>query len=138
MNVGEFVDVVGRAFSVPPIGGFRQTEVEDLHRAVRRDADVRRLQIAMDDAALVRRLERRRDLLARSAMRSSTGIGAARDPLREVLALDQFHDETRDAAFGDAVDLRDVGMVQRREHLRLAREARQPLRIAREQTRAGP
>jgi hypothetical protein len=32
---------------------FRQPEIEDLHRAVRRDLDVRRLQIAMDDALLV-------------------------------------------------------------------------------------
>ena len=45
----------------------RQTEVEHLHRAVGADLDVGRLQIAMDDALLVRGFERLGDLLARSA-----------------------------------------------------------------------
>ena len=32
----------------------------------------------------------------------------------------------------EAVDVRDVRMIQRREHLRFALEAREPIRIARE------
>jgi hypothetical protein len=42
---------------------FRETEVEHLHDPARRDHDVRGLQVAMDDAALVRDFERLRDLL---------------------------------------------------------------------------
>ena len=41
----------------------RQAEVQHLHRAVRSHLDVRRLQVAMDDALLVRRFERLGDLL---------------------------------------------------------------------------
>ena len=56
------------------------------------DLDVRGLEIAMDDALLVRRFERLGDLLARSAAPRRRGW-PARDPLRQILALDQFHDE---------------------------------------------
>jgi hypothetical protein len=40
------------------LSGFRQAEVEHLDGAVRADSDVRRLQITMDDALFVRRLQR--------------------------------------------------------------------------------
>ena len=40
----------------------RQTEVEDLHDPVGRDLDIGGLQIAVDDALLVRRVERFGDL----------------------------------------------------------------------------
>ena len=42
----------------------------------------------------------------------------------------------RDAAdFLEAVDLRDVRMIERREHLRFALEPRQPIGIGRERVR---
>jgi hypothetical protein len=46
------------------VGAFSRAraEVEDLHDAVRRDLDVGGLQIAMDDASLVRGIERIGDL----------------------------------------------------------------------------
>ena len=40
----------------------RETKVQDLHDLVGRDLDIGRLEIAMDDSALVRGFERRRDL----------------------------------------------------------------------------
>ena len=40
----------------------RQAEVEDLHHAVRRDLDIRRLQIPVNDALLVGGVERLGDL----------------------------------------------------------------------------
>jgi hypothetical protein len=49
-------------FSRTTIGELRQAEVENLHDAVGRDLDVRRLQIAMDDPLLVRVLEGLADL----------------------------------------------------------------------------
>ena len=52
---------------------------------------------------------------------SSSGIGAARDPLRQVLALDELHHErAHTAALFEAVDVRDVGVIERRERLRFA------------------
>ena len=60
-----------RPACVPPIGSgpdavgarrLRQPEVEHLHHAVRRDLDVRGLQVAVDDPFLVRGLERVGDL----------------------------------------------------------------------------
>ena len=45
-------------------------------------------------------------------------------------AFDQLHDERADAArILEAVNLRDVRMIERREHLRLAAEAREALGI---------
>ena len=49
---------------------------------------------------------------------------------REVVALDQLHDERPGAARPfEAVNVRDVGMVQRRQDLRFAFESRQPLGV---------
>ena len=62
---------------------------------------------------------------------SSSGIGAARDALRQVVALDQFHDERGEVCcLLEAVDRRDVRMVERREHFGFALKAREPIRIA--------
>ena len=65
---------------------------------------------------------------------SSIGIAAhAGDPLREVLAVDQLHHERARRRLSTPVDLRDVRVIQRRQRARLALEARQPIRIGREQ-----
>ena len=91
----------------------------------------------MDDPLLVRRFERLGDLL-RDRQRFVERDRAARDSLREILALDQFHDErAHTAGFFEAVDVRDVRMVQRGERLRFACEPREPIGIVREQSRAG-
>ena len=54
----------------------------------------------------------------------------------EIVALDQFHHERVDVRglilFDDAVDLRDVRVVERGQRLRFAREARDAIRIVRE------
>ena len=70
----------------------REAEIENLDRAVGADLDVRGLQIAMDDAVFVRHFECRGDLFG-DGERFVEGNWAAYDPLREVFALDQFHDE---------------------------------------------
>ena len=67
---------------------------------------------------------------------SSTGIGPLRDAIGERRPLDQLHHE-RDARRRDlfeAVDLRDVRMVQRGEDFGFALEPRQPIGIARRTT----
>ena len=118
----------------------------------------------MNDALLVRRVERVGDLL-----RDGPGLAErnrpARDAIRERRSLDQLDHERGDPPglqprgcigmtlmerrvdrsmerrvlrpggyrLDDPVDVRDVRMVERREHLRLAFESRQPLGIVGEQ-----
>ena len=55
----------------------------------------------------------------------------ARDPLRQILALDELHDEGRDVGgVFEAVNRPDVWMIERREHLGFALEAREAIRRA--------
>jgi hypothetical protein len=70
-------------------------------------------------------LERFGDLL-RHRQRFVRVHRPARQPLGEVITLDQLHDER---AFFEAVDVRDVGMIERRQDFRFALESRQPLAI---------
>ena len=83
----------------------------------------------MDDAELVRRLERFGELpgnLERLGDRDRS-LG---DALLEGRSLDELHDDrARAAALFEAVDVRDERMIQRREHPRLALEARQAIGI---------
>ena len=81
----------------------------------------------MDDPLLVRRFEGFGDLL-RDGQRLVHGNRTLRDAVGERRPLDQFHHESNRArALFQAVDLRDVWMVQRGERLGFAVEAREPL-----------
>ncbi|MEQ1910004.1 MAG: hypothetical protein ABMA15_14340 [Vicinamibacterales bacterium] len=89
----------------------------------------------MNDALLVRRFERLGDL-RRDGECFIARDRALRDPLRQVVALDQFHDECGHvSALLESVDLRDVRMIQRCEHFRFALKAREPFRIGRQRRR---
>ena len=56
---------------------------------------------------------------------------AARDALRQVVALDEFHHERAHAAtLFKTVDVRDVRVIERRKRLRFAIEAREPIGVA--------
>jgi hypothetical protein len=58
---------------------------------------------------------------------------ATRNPLREIVALDQLHDERPDTVgVVEPVDAGDVRMIQRGEGLRFTLEAREPVRVLRE------
>ena len=89
----------------------------------------------MDDPLLMRRLEGVGDLT-----RDDEGVverdGAACDAIGQVVALDQLHRQRVHwpGAF-DAVDLRDVRMVERCQRLRLPLEAREALAVCRKQRR---
>ena len=66
----------------------------------------------MDDALLVRGFERVRDLL-RDGQRLIDRDRATRDPLRQIITLDEFHHEGREApALFEAVEGGDVRMIQ--------------------------
>ena len=94
MTVGELTTASG--IGALPVN-LREPEVEDLDDAVGPDFDVRRLQVAVDDALLVRGLERVGDL-----PRDSEGfVGADRptgDALGEILAFHELHHERRTPA----------------------------------------
>ena len=101
VSVGEFMTpATVRRPTYPGVERLRQTEIQHLHRAVVAHLDVGRLQIAMDDALLVRGFERLGDL-PRDRQRVGERHRALRDALREGLALDQFHHERVDAAVAD-------------------------------------
>jgi hypothetical protein len=76
----------------------------------------------MDDSLLVRRLECLGDLL-RDRQRRVNGNRPLRDPIGERGPLDQLHDQCVEAArILEAIDLRDVRMVERRKELRFPTE----------------
>ena len=90
----------------------REAEIEHLHGPVRADLDVGRLEIAMDDALLVRRVERLGDL-PRDRQRLVERDRTSCDAVGERLTLDQFHHERlHTSAVFEAVDGGDVRMVQ--------------------------
>ncbi len=109
----------------------RQPEVEHLHRAIGSQLDVRWLQVPVDDPLLVSGFEGLGDLL-RDRQCLVDWNRALCDSVGERRPLDQFHDERRHAvALLEAVDVRDVRMVQRREDFGFALEPRQPLGVCR-------
>ena len=92
----------------------------------------------MDDAALVRGLERVRDLLE-DRQRLGRRHGTALEPLGERLAEHELHlEERRVADFLEPVQRGDVGMVERGEHAGFALEAALVFRVVGGQLVAGP
>ncbi len=106
---------------------FARPKSSTLTSAVRSELDVGRFQVAMDDALLVRGLECVGHLL-RDGDRLVKRHRPARQALREVLSLDELHHQ-RERRLDDAVDLRDVRVVQRCQCLGFARESRDALGI---------
>src|SRR5581483_2862646 len=99
------------------------------------DLQIRRLEVAMDDASLMSGLEAVGHL-----PRELDGLvdrnGAARQPRREILSLDQLECEADDAVrFFEAVDCSDVRMIERGEDLRFAPESRDAFLVLREARR---
>ena len=129
VSVGEFIGV-RRSTAPAGIHRFRETEVQHLHRAVGADLDVRGLQIAMDDALLVRGFERVGDLL-RDRQRVGERDRAARDERGQILALDQLHHERGEVGcLLESVDRGDVRMIERGEHFGFALKAREAIGVA--------
>ena len=84
----------------------------------------------MDDPLLVRRFERFGNL-PRDGQRLVERDRTERDALRQILALDELHhDRTHTATFLEAVDVRDVRVIDGRKRLGFAREPREPVGVA--------
>src|SRR6185436_11304683 len=105
-----------------------QPEIENLDAPLAGDEQVLRLQVAVDDAALVRGGKPARDL-----NRVVDRLGRRDPPLllqavAQRLALEQLHHRVDDARFvADVVDGEDVGMIERGHRPRLALEAREAI-----------
>ena len=108
----------------------RQTEVEQLRVAARRDEDVRRLHVAMDDAGAVRGAERVGDLHAHADNRLHRQR-PGRQHFEQRQAAQQFHHDIRPVLglrrLADVVDRADVRMIQPGERVRFALETQQVL-----------
>lgn len=84
----------------------------------------------MDDASLMRRSERFRDLL-RDRQRFGDRKRPPRDALGQLLAFDQFHDEHGLGRItAEAVDLGDVRVIQRGKRLGFPPESSQAITIS--------
>src|SRR5262245_27613025 len=113
----------------------REAEIKDLDIPFWRHLYVGGLQIAMDDAALMRRLERLGDLSARGHDLFDRH-GAPLEAIGDRFSVDQFqHQRAYAARVFEAVDGSDILMIQRGEQLRLALKPGQALRILREKIR---
>jgi len=88
--------------------------------------EVRRLQIAVDDAVFVRVLQGVGNLPG-DRQRFVERDRPLCDPVRQCRTFDEFHDER--LALRKPVDRRDVRMIERGEHLCFTLEARKPLGI---------
>ena len=101
----------------------RDAEVRDFHRSCRRNHDVRRLDVAVDDPVRMREREAGADVGADL----SDALGEERpflsDDVAERLALDVLHhDVVRPVVGAGVVHAHDVGMVQCRRVLRFPAE----------------
>lgn len=111
--------------------GAGEAEVQDLHVAIGRDEDVLGLEVAMDDAALVSGRKTAGDLHA--VLDGATQRQRAGHQSRaEGLAFEQFHHE---GAPLEAVDLRDVRMIQRCQRPGFALEAPETIGVIRKRFR---
>ena len=71
--------------------------------------------------------------LPRDRERLVDGDATADDAIGQRLALNELHHQCSSAGgFLEAIDMRDVRVIQRREHLCLALESGQPLRVGHE------
>jgi hypothetical protein len=112
---------------------FGEPEIQHFDDAIGPNRNVGRLQITMDDVLLVRRFERLSDLL-RDLERFLDRHRATSDPISERRPIDEFHHQRVYAIrVFEPMDMRDVLMVERCEHLRFTCEAGETLGIVREE-----
>ena len=109
-----------------------QPEVEDLDLVLRRNLDVRRVEVAVHDAALVRFLERQRHLQC-DTQRLFRGQPPAGETFGEGFPLNHLHhDQLRAVDLFDLVDAGDVRMAECGQQFGLAHEACTPLLVGRQ------
>src|SRR5581483_11818765 len=111
--------------------GPRDAEVGDLHRAVVTHQDVAGLDVAVDDAGIVGRLQRERDLADHVERPVDRQPALARQDARQRLAVDELHDEVGESVrLAVVVDVGDAGVRQRRGGPGLGAEPLHETRLA--------
>ena len=113
-------------------GEFRQAKVEHFGLAAFGDEDVGRLQVPVNDACRVRRVQRVRDFdgVAEDLVDRERAFAQAAG---ERFAFQIFHhEETGAVLVPNVVEDADVRMIQRRNRARLAVKALAPVGIARQ------
>ena len=102
----------------------RDAEIGDLHAAVLEDHDVVGLNVAVDDAAAVRVLQRLGDLRGKMQRLAPTQLPLLLHILLERDALDELHDDVVDVVrVRHIVNAHDIRVRQHRHRLRLRVEA---------------
>jgi len=115
-----------------PRGVARQTEIENLHAAGRREKHIVRLQITVRDLFIVCDRQSSGDLRG-DIDRLSNRQWSACDTRAQCLALEQLHHGVWMAvAVPDVEDRQDVGMRKGRNRVRFSLEPRQRFRIVRD------
>jgi hypothetical protein len=120
---------VGVPMAVPVLREVRRfepgdAEVHHLHLRPGQDDEVRRLDVAVDHALLVRIVERGEQLLHDLEDLDQLEAPAARDELLQLVALGVLHDdEGHGVVAAILVDPDDIGVLQAPARLRLALEA---------------
>jgi hypothetical protein len=120
VSVGELAGSLGTLGSI----AFARPKIEHLHLTIFGQGNIRGFQIAVDDAFLMRRFQRFRELPG-----DDEGLidrdRPTRNALVQALSIHQFeHKEVRAVGFIKTINLCDVRMVQRGKDLRFALEAR--------------
>jgi hypothetical protein len=106
-----------------------EAEVEDLHPPVRRDEQVLRLEVAVDDALVVRRRQAARHL-GRVLDGLPLGQRPGREPSSQSLPFEELGDGERSAVLlAEVVDREDIRVREHSDGLRLALEAGEPARV---------
>ena len=107
------------------VGLLRETEVEDLRLPLRGEDDVRRLEVAVDDAVRVGCRNGGEDLLRDLEPALLIGQALVLERLPQRLAIDQLeNDEVPPTVLQVVVDETDVGVRELREDLRLFEQPR--------------
>jgi hypothetical protein len=108
----------------------RQAKIQNLHSPVARDKNIFRLQVAVNDALVVRRCQSSRHLLCelgRLSRRQRTGI----QPSTQGFAFQKLRDQIRRTfVLAKIMNRQNVGMIQRRYRPRLLLEPPQPFGVA--------
>ena len=99
--------------TIIPNNNLRQTKIRHLHAATAVQQNILRLDVAVDDALVVRELQRVADL-RHDGQRLAGGNAFLRQQLAERDAVHKFHEQiVKSAGLAVVVNGDDVGMVQR-------------------------
>jgi hypothetical protein len=119
------------AYRARRVEHLREPEVEHFHGAVVPDLDVGRLEVAVNDAALMSRMECLDDLPG-DRKRLVEWHATARNPIGQCRTFHQLQDEgvhPRCGVFFDPMDRRDVRVTEGGEHQRFAMKTSEAVRI---------